>query len=59
MKSNDTTVFYSGGIRFMINDTLLLKVTMFKTMSERVCYIRIFIPNYGIIIINCLIIINI
>jgi hypothetical protein len=61
VKSNDTTIFYSGGtilryefgVAFLINESLLPKVIRFEAINERLCFIRLSMPNYDLIIINC------
>jgi len=61
VKSNDMTIFYNGGtgprhnfgVGFMINEALPPKVSRFEAINERLCYIRLLMSNYDLIIINC------
>lgn len=60
-KKNDKIIFYSGnrngkfenGVGFVMNDSILPHVKTFQAINERICYIRITVHIFNVLIINC------
>jgi len=59
LKSQGMTLFYSGedkherGVWFKIKDNLLSKITIFKPINDRLCYIELKCKWRNLFLINC------